>query len=193
MSMGNHTALVLNIPDSQSKFVDKLWKKYLSQEGTKVTKNRKSNEWVSEPLYLRGVRNLGSVVLYATSEEIGEDVEHIVWFDLGDTYLNSRSHGSDYLEGEKFLMQFGLFATREMIRLELEAEEKALKEMENKLNRLARQNDGYHREIKMARERIERAEANIVTNEQEQQTTATEIEDQQRRLEAIKQRMREID
>ena len=193
MSMGNHTALVLDIPDSESKFVDKLWKKYLSQEGTKVTKNRKSNEWISEPLQLRGVRNLGTVVLYAKSEEIGNGVEHMVWFEIGDTYLNSRTHGSDYLEGEKFLMEFGLFVTREMIRLEMEAEEKALKELENKMNRLARQNDGYHREIKVARERIEQAENNIVENEQEQATTSTEIEDQKRRLEAIKQRMREID
>lgn len=190
MSQGNHNALVLTIPNAETKFVDKLWKKYLAEVGAKTIRDRKTKEWRTEGAAVPGVGN--NVNVYATTDAFGPDVEQIVWFGFDGTYLSSAMHGGNYLQGERFLLEFGLMVTREMIRLELEAEEKRMRDLETRMARLKRQNDGYHREIKIAEEKIETAKKNIVTNEQEQEQTANAIDDQRAALEAVKLRLREV-
>ena len=190
MSAGNQNAIVLTIPAADGKFVDKLWKKYITDKGGKSIRNRKAKEWTTEEFSVPGAGS--NITLYASSREIGQDVEQIVWFDLGDSYLSSHLHGNGYLQGEKFVMEFGLMVTREMIRLELEEEEKKLRDLENRMTRLKRQNDGFHREIKIAEERIETAKKNIVDNEREQESTTNALEDQRLILESVKERLKEF-
>ena len=115
-----------------------------------------------------------------------------VWVDLGDEFVNSYSNSEQYTEVEKMMMRYALEVTREKIRIELAAEEKRLSRLNKGLKKLERANDNYHREIRVAEERIKRAEQNIIENEVTQEETRSSIEMQKAAVEAVKKRLSDI-
>ena len=90
------------------------------------------------------------------------------------------------------MMRYALEVTREKIRIELAAEEKRLSRLNKSLKKLERANDNYHREIRVAEERIKRAEQNIIENEVTQEETRSSIELQKAAVEAVKKRLSDI-
>ena len=71
-------------------------------------------------------------------------------------------------------------------------EEKNLKQEENTLNKLKRQNDSYHKDIEEAKRKIATAEQNIIENEAAQETAVMKIDGQRTIVEAVRQRLKRI-
>ena len=89
-------------------------------------------------------------------------------------------------------MRFALEVTREKIKIEIKEEEGRLKKLSKKLKKLERANSNYHRDIKVAKEKIRKAEGNIEQNEIDQDDTRTAIEAQMELLEAVKKRLSDL-
>ena len=179
MSQGVQNALILELPDTDDKFIDKLWKKYLkSFKGGKSKKNKKQNEVFTDNIKISSLGNGEPIDLYSRTTELGDDVELTLWVDLGGAYLSSSDHPAEYLEGEKLLMRFALEVTKEKIKIEIGKEEDKLKGLEKTQKKLVRANDNYHRDIEQAKEKIKKAEKNIEENEADQENTKKLIEDQ---------------
>ncbi len=193
MSLGVRNALVLDIPDTEVNFVEKLWKKYVKTYGGKTKKVRSSNEIFTDNADVVALGGANSVDLYARVEEEGSGSSLAMWVDLGGAFLTSDTHSDRYIEGEKFLMRFALFVAKENTRIELEEEKTQLKKLESSLKRLVRENERYHREIEQAKEAIRRAEANIETNLLEQEQSNQQIETQLGVVEDVKRRLEELD
>ncbi|MCP3930408.1 MAG: hypothetical protein GY705_15055 [Bacteroidetes bacterium] len=193
MSQGLNNALVLEIPDSDEKFVEKVWKKFAREfKGKTKELDRKRNEWFSDNAKVPALSS-NTANIYTQIEQSGEDVDVSMWIDIGGSYLNSGDHYNDYTEAEKLLLRFGLEVAQETVRLEIVQEKKELKKLESTLERLKRSNEGYHREIETAKERISKAEENIVTNEQEQENALNMIEEQKQLLEEVRRKLEELD
>ncbi|RMF19959.1 MAG: hypothetical protein D6765_17410 [Bacteroidetes bacterium] len=191
MSQGLEPAMVLEIPDTDHRFVEKLWKRYVGDYGGKLEKVKKSKDLRVRNIKVEGMGRSGDLTLFSRTERSGGGAEHMVWFQMGNGEFLSSSDPS-WTDGERFLMQFGLYVTREKIRQELEKEEKELKKLENELRRLQKAKEAYHREIELAQERIRKAEENIVKNEQAQEETAKRIEQQMKVVEQVRKRLEEI-
>ncbi|MEL6864969.1 MAG: hypothetical protein AAFP19_11140 [Bacteroidota bacterium] len=189
MSQGIKNAMILELPDMEEKFVEKLWKKYIKPYGGKTRRNKKADEWFTDDADIVDIGGSNTVDLYARAAELGDDVELILWVDMGGAFLSSAEHPDRYTEGEKLLMRFALFVAKEQTKMELEAEEKKLKKLKSSLKKLERDNDRYHRDIENAKERIRKAEENIVVNEQEQDGARKQIELQQETIEDVRQRL----
>ncbi|NNE28664.1 MAG: hypothetical protein HKN16_03460, partial [Saprospiraceae bacterium] len=101
-------------------------------------------------------------------------------------------HPDAYVEGEKFLMRFALFVAKEKTELELNNEEKEMKRLETLLKRLERDNERYHREIDLAKEKIRQNESNIETNLIEQEETRKLVELQIAQIEKVRARLAEL-
>ncbi len=193
MSQGLHNALVLELPDCQDKFVDKLWKKYLKDyKGGKTKKVKKEPELFTDDVQIPAIGGANTVDLYTRIRENGDDVFLSLWVDLGGAYLNSAEHPDRYLEGEKLLMRFALEVTKEKIKIEIKNEEDKLKDFERTLKKLERANDNYHRDIEQAKEKIKKAEDNIEKNVQEQDSTRKQIEDQQEVVRKVIQKLEDL-
>lgn len=189
MSAGIYNSLTLDLPDTQRKFAENLWKKYLKQFKGKTRRNKKAKEYFTENGNLNGI---GKVNMYSHLSGSKTNTELTIWIDLGDDYLNSYAHSDQYMEAEKLLMRFGLEVTREKIRIELEQEEKRLSKLNKSLKKLERANDNYHRDIRVAEEKIKKAENNIKENEVSQEETRSSIEQQKAAVEAVKKRLSDI-
>ena len=193
MSNGFKNALVLTIPNAEARSVEKLWRDFLKDYDGKpkrVKGNR--DEWLSDDADIPGIGLGNSVDVYTTFNQTSENVEMIAWFDLGGSYLNSAAHGDRYVEGEKFMMRFGLLVTKELIQEELSEQEKKLQDLENDMKRLARDNERLHADIEEAKRIIAESEAAIKLNVQAQKEKEKEIEGQQQTVETVRKKLKDF-
>lgn len=192
MVMGVKNAIILDIPDTDDKLVEKLWKSYMKDAGGKVKKVKKADETMAEGVKLVDIGGSDPVNVYSRTDNAGNDAEHIVWFDLGNSFLTS-GDGGKYQEAEKFMMGFGLYVTKAKIQMELDAEEKKMKGLQGDMKKLKKDNDNYHKQIEKAKELIAKMEANIEQNVKDQESKTKEITVQDGVIEAVKKRLKDID
>ena len=120
MSLGVRNALVLDIPDTEANFVEKLWKKYVKTYGGKTKKVRSSDEIFTDDADVVALGGANSVDLYALVEELGNGSSLSMWVDLGGAFLASDTHSDRYVEGEKYMIRLALFAAKDNTPIELE-------------------------------------------------------------------------
>jgi len=193
MSEGVQNALVLELPDTNDKFVDKLWKKYLKGfKGGKSKKNKKENQIFTDNIKIPELGGNEPIDLYTRTTEIGDDVELTLWVDMGDDYLSSSNFPEEYVEAEKLLMRFGLKVTEEKIKIEIDKEEDRLKDYEKKLKKLKRAHDNHHRDIEQAKEKIKKAEKGIEENEADQEDLDKIIEEQKLKVREVMKKLEDL-
>jgi len=190
MNMGIKNAIVLELPDSDIKLVEKLWKKYIKQFGGKTKKVKKSNEWMTDNATISTI-STDWVDMYSSFEKSGNNAVLNLWVDMGeDEFINSYAHASQYEELENILLHFSEEVRKANVELEMAEEEKTLKRLETELKKLERLNDNYHKEIENAKAKIAKAEENIITNESDQEQARDLILQQQNRVEEVRQKMK---
>ncbi|MCB0681453.1 MAG: hypothetical protein KDC32_11125, partial [Saprospiraceae bacterium] len=151
-----------------------------------------SDEELSDDADIPGIGAGNTVDVYSLTERSGNGVRQVVWFDLGGAFLSSQMHGDRYVEGEKFMMRFGLYVTKEMIQIELKEEEKRMKDLESDLKKLQRDNEKLHEDIADYERRIEEAKAGIEQNLLDQKAREKDIESQQNVIEEVKKKLSEL-
>lgn len=192
MSTGVNNAIILDIPDSQSKIVEKVWKSYAKNFNTKTKKDKKSDEWVSTSPYLNGF-NSQVDNLFVRIEDSGENTKLISWFEVEGSFIDSESNPVDFDAAQLMLMGFALEVAKEYTMMELEAEEKSLKKLETSLKRLKKDKDTYEKNIADFEKRILDTEKKIEENIFEQEKAKLDIESQLEVIEGVKQKLAELD
>lgn len=192
MSLGNQNALVLIIPQTDAKLVEKTWQDFTKDElRTKTDWNRKEKEFFTDDVMVRGI-STNTVDLHARTEQQGDDLEFILWINLGGAFLASDTHRDAFQEAEKLLMRFGLAIAKEKTKIDIGDQEKALKDLEKELDKLQKLNDRYHSDIEKAQEAIKAAEQEIVNNEQLQENMRQQIQEQEKLIEEIKKKLKDL-
>ncbi|MCU0347646.1 MAG: hypothetical protein MUC59_11965 [Saprospiraceae bacterium] len=162
MVAGSNNALVLVTEVTSEKLVERTWKDFMKDYDGKTKGAKGGKENVTTEASIVGIAGVSPLSIYSRTAK-NEDgyVELLTWFDLGEEYLNS-SRASQYQEAEKMLMKFAQKVKLEGTKIELEQAEKKMKSFENEMEKLKRQNSGYHKDIADAEKRIETAKENIV-------------------------------
>ncbi len=192
MTNGLNPALVLELPNADEAFVEKLWKKYIKPYGGKTKKLGRKGELFTDDAEIVAIGGSNTIDLYCASTGASNNVYLNMWVDMGGAYLSSETHPEQFTEAEKFLMRFALFVAKESTKIELDKEEDNLKRLATTLKRLERDNERYHREIELAKARIQKAEANIETNVIEQDNTRNAIDLQNNVVSEVKKRLTEL-
>ncbi|MEZ5042375.1 MAG: hypothetical protein R2828_20920 [Saprospiraceae bacterium] len=193
MSFGSHNALILELPQNNSRLVEKVWEDYMkSFYDAKAKFNRKTNEWMAENADIIAIGKGDDINLFTIVEQRGNNVDLILWVQLveQDTYLSSDRYPDRMIEAEKLLMRFGLEVARESIKLELKEEEKRLDQMATDLKKLKNANDRYHKDIEKAQEAIRKAEEAITKNEGEQADMLKQMDVQREVIETVQKKIR---
>jgi len=193
MSAGQQPALVLEIPGVSQDLVSDYWKQYMKDFYREKPKwQRRDDEWLSDDADISALGMDNTVDVYAKTEKQGENVEVQMWVDLGGAFLNSREHPNRYTEGEKLLLRFALEVAREKMRLDIEAQEDLLKDMNRDMERLASQKERSERQIERAKETIRKAKADIEQNLQEQADMQTKIAEQEKLIKKLQQQRNDL-
>ncbi|MCC7025342.1 MAG: hypothetical protein IT265_00205 [Saprospiraceae bacterium] len=187
MSLGIQNGISVSIPNADDKLINKIWKKYTDDYG-KLNKNKKAKEVFIEGAKIKSIFGELPMDLYA----VIEDQSIIVFFDIKSGFLGSKDHPKEFTEAQRFITEFGYEVQREQVRVELEDEQDKLKQFEKNLDKLKKDNISYNKDIEDAKEKIRKAEANIITNGQDQKKTVSEIESQSKIVDQVKNKLNMI-
>jgi hypothetical protein len=192
MSVGTNNSLTVLVEVSDTKITEEVWKSFMKDYGGKTKKN-KGNEWLTTDAEIVAINGVNAMQIYARCKQGADgNVEHTVWFRVGeDDYLAS-NRKEQYAEAEKMLLKFAHEVKTEKTKRELEDAEKKLKSLNNDFDKLKRQNDGYHKDIEEAEKKIQMAKDNIVKNEEQQSDATQKIDLQTQLIEEIKRRLSEL-
>lgn len=190
MSLGSNNALVVTLDGVNAKLVGKLWEDYMDKHyDAKVEWQRKTKEYFIDNLNVPAIGGATPVDLHATAKETGENVTFSLWVNMGTSFLNSSNNYDYFKAAEKLVDEFALEVAREKTRLDVEAQEKQLKQLEKELEKLVSANERYHSDIEKAKEAIRKAEENIGQNEKDQITARQKIESQKQVVDNVKKKL----
>ena len=194
MSKGIQNAITVEVPSSDEKLVEGVWKKFIKKYGgkTKRTKGNR-NENTTTDAEVVGINGVSKLTIYSkASPGASGDIEMRIWFDMGgDEFLES-NRKSQYEEAERMLQKFAHEVRIENTKGELKAAEKTLKKYEGNLKTLKRQNENYYKDIANYEKKIEEAKENIITNDEQQIGTNEKIELQMQLVDEIDRRLRKL-
>jgi len=189
MTTGSNNALILEIPNSDVKIVEKVWKSYAKSFNAKVKKIKKSDDQLTVSPNISGFSGAGLENIYVRFNQQGDNVAFHSWFELEDQFVNSYTHPDEFDEAQKVLLNFGLEVAKEYTIMELEDEEKTLKKMNNDLKKLGKEKLSYEKAIEDYKQKILDAEASIENNILEQERMNETIEAQNGAIEIVKKKL----
>jgi len=187
MSLGIQNGLSITIPDADEDLIDKVWKKYTKDFG-KLARNKKAKEEYINDAVIQSINGSNAMDIYVSSEDNGLTA----FFDLKNGFLSSAANPKEYKGASEFMQEFSYEVQREKTRMELEDEQDKLKKLDKKMRDLLSDNKSYYKDIDEANAKIKKAEANIITNEKNQDLTRSEIANQTKAVEAVQQKLSKI-
>lgn len=193
MSVGVNNAVMLDIPDSKAKIVEKVWKNFSKDFNSKTKKDKKTDEWVTQNPIIRGFSAVNVNTLYARIEDGAGNSKLTLWFELDGDFLNSEDYPEEYEAAQMLLLNFGIEVAKEYTLMELNEEEKNMKKLETNLKKLTKDKENYEKSIEDYKAKIVKAEENIEQNIVEQASAKQSIEDQMNIIEKVKKKLAELD
>jgi hypothetical protein len=188
MALGSQNAIFIDLPGVSSSFAEKEWKDFIDQYG-KAKKVKKGNEWLVEAAQILDIGGVNTVNLYARSDETSNATRQYLWIESAGAFVSSASNPEAYKGATKLLKDFAHKVKVDMIAIDLDAQQKAMDNLEKDLQKLKRDNDGYHKTIEDAKERITKAETDIAKNVQDQQLRMQEIDAQRAVVDEVRKRL----
>ncbi|MCC6815883.1 MAG: hypothetical protein IT267_05685 [Saprospiraceae bacterium] len=186
MSLGPQSGIRSYFDGVNAKYIEKVWKKF-SKDFGKLKENKKADEFYITNATIQVIRT-EPLDLYARilNNEI------VVFFDLKNGFLNSRTSPEQYKLAENLITEFNYEVQREVVRDELAKESELLAKFRKNMDKLKKDNNDYHKDIEVAKAKIKKAEDNIVTNLKDQQKTETEIINQTQVIDKVQIKLNSI-
>jgi hypothetical protein len=194
MSRGSNDAMILELPTADEKMVSKLWPDWLKDnfkvrtKKVKKTKNELSHLNFSIP----GVSTGTKLDMYSSVRTSGGGSELTVWIATTDGYVSPEIGSGRYIEAEKMLMRFALAVSKAQIEMQVQEEEKALKDLEKELERIRKDKEKLEQDIVDAERAIEKARGEIEDNLGEQNIKVREIEAQVHKIDSTKRKLKDF-
>lgn len=186
---GTQNALIIELPGVEDKMAEKVWKNYIDKFGGKTKKMKEIKGTITTDTEIYPVGGLEKMNLYSRVEETKEKTTVTVWFELKSGMVRSDDNLKAYTEAVKFMQDYGLQVNIAQVEETLEAEEKNLKNLERDMEKLKRDNTGYHRDIEVTKERIAKAEKQIEENVKDQGRTDESIKVQQEKVKEVQTKL----
>ncbi len=192
MKDGAFNALKVDLDKADKKVAAKVWKDFIKSYGAKAKKVRKSKELLASGATINGINDSEPIEVYSRVDKTANGSRLTVWFGAGGVFVSSEDFPGDYSAAEKFLQDYAHEVAKELVVMEIEDEEKKMKNLQSEMKKLKKKNDGYHKDIEKAKKAIVKAEENIEDNERKQKEQTSLLEKQKEVLEAVKDKLSEM-
>ena len=182
-------ALIITIEDVKEKTIEQSWSDYMKNYGKKTKRDRKTDILFTDDAHILPIGGADNIDVFMKVEEVSAGHNVIVWLDVDGTFVTTQVDSSQYGHAENFLRDFAFKVKKESLEQDVEEMEKKVKKLDNQLEKLKRDNEGYHKDIIDAREKIAKRENDIEENILDQETTAKELESQNKLLALLKEKL----
>lgn len=184
MSKGQHNSYIVHLPNADEKTALSVWKDLMKEYGGKAKK--KSGEYVAET---KKMQPLGQVVnVYAKYDRN----ELSVWFEADGSFVSSGEKTGSFAYIEELFNDYRFNLSKALAAQEVEAQEKALKDLEKDFEKLEKENKSLRSTIEKAKDTIAEAERGIEVNLQNQEAKKAEIEAQKAAVKAARKEEKSV-
>jgi len=191
---GRHDAYVTTIYQVKESDVKKEWRALMKQFSPEKIKS--GGEIMADNALVSSISS-NTLDIYAKTNQSGDDVELVVGFDLGGAFVNGAHSGSG--PAKSMVYDFAVRLTTAGIEDEIKAAEKLLLMKEKELEKLVKANDRLHQnidkynnEIETATDNIKTAEEDLITNKKDQEEATKVIEGQQKAVQEVADKLKQI-
>jgi chromosome segregation ATPase len=192
MSLGLKPAQILVLPLNDVRSIEKLWEDYMKDQGLKLKRNRKADEYYSTEAELFNIGGGQQIEFYSRIEENQNESQLSVWIHLKDGFLNEADNPDETQSLRELILPFENVVRIEKVQRELENEEEMLKGLNKELEKLQSDKQKYERSIEEAKQEILENEENIRQNLKEQESMQQKIEEQKIFIQKVQTRMDEL-
>ena len=187
MSFGTRPGFAVGFTNTDKRVVEDVWSDFVKENFDSKLKKGKKDERTAAECNSISV-SAGQFTLYSMVEKVGDGTQLTAWFDIGAYFLNRNDDATHTEETKALLTKFYYEVRRAALSLELKAEEDKMKDLDNRLKRLKRDNESLHKDIANYQAKIKKAEEELVQNQKDQETTLVDIERQRGTVEQAQKR-----
>jgi hypothetical protein len=192
MSEGTKSALVLELPKTDAKTVEKSWLKYVKDfDGKTKKKNKKTGEIFTDNAMIAAMSK-NTVDIYSKVESKGEGSRLVVWIDLGGAFLASSTHPEQYGVAAEMINDFSSKISIAKAEEMLKMEDDALEDEEDNLKKLDKDAADMKSKIEDYRKKIKELEAEIVKTEEQRKAQAKKVETQKVKTESARKMVKDM-
>ncbi len=184
-SKGEHASYQVLIPEAKLKAVESDWKKKLRNK-SKGKVEEQGGELIIYGAVDKNVAPEGFNV-FSKLLETTEGVLLTAWFMRSDSSFISRETATDKtLAAEKYVRDFAVEEYKEVVKAELNSEQKKLSDLEGDLKQLVNEEEKANKKINEDERSISRTKTEIRTNEADQKLKSDQIAKQKATVESLK-------
>ena len=189
---GSNNAFVVTIYDAKPDDIEREWRSMMKDWNAKTDK--KDGGVFGDNAKIAAINGNNTIDIYAKAEQKKDnEVKFMVAFDLGGAFLSSSKQGSEAKEAKKIVYDFAVKMTKEAIAGQLKAAEKILEKKNDERKDLEKDKEKLEKNIAEWKEKIKKAEDDIVKNKSDQETKKGEIEVQKKVVEEIQKKEKAVD
>jgi hypothetical protein len=180
MSKGQQNAFIIEVPQTKIADLQKSWTSYLKNNTKEKIVNEKGEIFVLATVIKR--LHDKSLNLYSRFQETTVGTNINTFYQIDDVFVTSENNATVATSIKSFLFDFGKQAYAEAVQIELEREQKTLKDLEKDLEGLHKEEDKELKNIDKYKREIEKAEDVIKVKKNEQDLKQKEITAQKEKM-----------
>ena len=180
MSKGENNAFIIEVPQTKITDLQKSWTNYLKNNAKEKIVNEKGEIFILASIIKR--INDKSLNLYSRFQETTVGTNINTFYQIDDVFVTSENNATVATSIKSFLFDFGKQAYAEAVQIELEREQKTLKDLEKDLDGLHKEEDKELKNIDKYKREIEKAEDVIKVKKNEQDLKQKEITAQKEKM-----------
>src|ERR1051325_22628 len=188
---GNNNAMVVTIYEVSADDILKEVKSLMKDNDFKVSS--KDDGLFGDHGMIKKIGN-NTIDMYAKVKKIkdGEN-QLIVAFDLGGAFMNSSQHSDQYKVAKEMIENLAVKMQKDAIEEQLSIATKLLNKLNDQQKDLEGKNKDLNDDIKNYQEKIKKAQDDLKQNGEDQAKKKSEIEAQQKVVDAVKEKLKNVE
>jgi hypothetical protein len=188
-SVGNHEAIVAEIPFGKRAIVEKQLKSELKGWGGKLSVNGEEYKVGQGKMRIFGDKRFDG---YAKIIETADAIKVAFAIDMGGKFMNSGDHPIEYKSIRERVRNFGAKTGGLSLEADLDADKKALKALEKEEKQIEKSIESAQKDIESYQKKIKQAEKDIETKKGELSSKQEEIKTQNGQISERKKTAKKI-
>lgn len=190
MSFGNRPCFRIEFPSASTATLEQEWKDWALKNHSAKLKKKGGELYATE---LKSKQTGEQYAVYSTIEKTSGGAALNVWFDLGQSFMNSRDNPSLAKDAKKALQQFYYDIRRTTYDEDIKKEEEKLKLLEDQNATMEKNTLTLQKTIEDYKAKIKKAEESIAQLAKNQEVGLLNIENQRKLIEDMKMRKTNVE
>ena len=188
-SKASHHGFSVHIYESNIHDIEKSWKKMMKGWGAKV--DEKKHEFFADNASFKKMGD-NEFDTYAICNEKANYIEFVTAVDLGGAFLNTNDHSEKSSIYKEQLLSFAKQTTLSALQQVIKTEENNVHQLEKEMNLLVKDENKLENDIESWKKSIIQAEKEVESKQNDQELKKVEIQQQEKTVNALKDKMKSI-